>query len=94
MLATEKRSLVGLVSEYFVCSFQILYTSFYGIIAIPGKITIKLSFIFAGNGSPYAATNDIVRKPTRLEALPNVENSRKNSRKRSNGPILNTMGTF
>ena len=61
---------------------------------MPGKILIKLFLIFAGNGSPYAANNDIIRKPTRLEALPNVESNRKNSRKRSNGPILNTMGTF
>ena len=42
------------------------------------------------NGSPYNA--EAVRKPTRLEALPNMDR-KNNSRKRS-GPILNTMGTF
>jgi len=37
--------------------------------------------------------NDLNRKPTRLEALPNLEKSKQ--RKRSGpGPILNTMGTF
>ena len=44
----------------------------------------------ASNGSPYNA--EAVRKPTRLEALPNMDR-KNNSRKRS-GPILNTMGTF
>ena len=39
------------------------------------------------------ANNEIMRKPTRLEAMPTVD-VRKNSRKRSNGPLLNTMGTF
>ena len=45
------------------------------------------------NGSTYST--EPVRKPTRLEALPNTE-SRKiaGGRKRSSGPILNTMGTF
>ena len=47
---------------------------------------------FLGSTSPNA-NNEIVRKPTRLEAMPNID-VRKNSRKRSNGPLLNTMGTF
>ena len=55
---------------------------------------IFLYFLGGGNsvnnGAPYST--EIIRKPTRLEALPTMD-SRKNSRKRS-GPILNTMGTF
>ncbi|XP_059099397.1 osmotic avoidance abnormal protein 3-like isoform X4 [Tigriopus californicus] len=47
-----------------------------------------------GLGGPYANTDlGGFRKPSRLEALPTVDRN-KNTRKRSSGPILNTMGTF
>ena len=43
------------------------------------------------NGSSYST--DLMRKPTRLEALPNMDKKNSRTQKRS-GPILNTMGTF
>ena len=61
-------------------------------IGIAWPLNLDIFLIGGGtvsNGSPYST--DIMRKPTRLEALPNMD--KKNSRKRS-GPILNTMGTF
>ena len=60
------------------------------------KLILIRSFSSGGsttlsNGSPYST--DLVRKPTRLEALPLNDRKNGTSRKRS-GPILNTMGTF
>lgn len=53
--------------------------------------------VWLGNGlNTSNANSDLVRKPTRLEALPNVGdvNRKSSTRKKSSGPILNTMGTF
>ena len=62
------------------------------------NIYFRCPFVhFSGNGlNTSNANSDLVRKPTRLEALPNVGdvNRKSSTRKKSSGPILNTMGTF
>ena len=55
-------------------------------------LNLNIGFCLIGSNSQNS-NNDIMRKPTRLEAMPAVD-VRKNNRKRSTGPLLNTMGTF
>ena len=86
----EKRFLVGfrvsllIFSEIFIQKLYKLWST---------KDSQYLIIIDSIGSTSQNANNEIMRKPTRLEAMPTVD-VRKNSRKRSNGPLLNTMGTF
>ena len=95
-----KTCLVGLVSKSTVGKFDpvryiICILLFSYIISIQFPSTNKFYILILAASSSPVSNNDAMRKPTRLEAMPTLDvNVRKNSRKRSNGPLLNTMGTF
>ena len=56
----------------------------------PVRLLIRLPLCPGSYTSSFS--NDLVRKPSRLEALPTMD--RKNNVKKKSVPMLNTMGTF
>ena len=98
-----KTCLAGSVSKAIVGKFDLVRyivciiknRVFMSIISIQFPSTNKFYILILAASSSPVSNNDAMRKPTRLEAMPTLDvHVRKNSRKRSNGPLLNTMGTF